>query len=196
MVNFIGEATKISAVNDSAGVYISKIQQALQVVSKQEINSILETLILARQRNSNIFIFGNGGSAATALHMATDFSKTVEESNIHMKVTCLNSNISAITAIANDHGYENSFSEQLEPLVAPNDVVIGISASGNSPNCVKAFLLAKERKAITIGLLGFTGGRMKEIADYVFHAKVNSYFIAEDLHIIASHSLTAGLRGA
>lgn len=195
-MNSIGTAAEISSINDSAGIYISRIQQALQDVNKEEINVILETLILARQRGSNVFIFGNGGSAATALHMATDFAKTVEKSNIHIKATCLNSNISAITAIANDHGYENSFSEQLEPLVAPNDVVVGISASGNSPNCVKAFLLAKKRKAITIGLLGFSGGRMKEIADYVFHVKVNNYFIAEDLHMIASHSLTAGLRGA
>lgn len=176
--------------------HIIDVQKHLKNINTEDVNSILEVLLLARERKSNIYIFGNGGSAATAMHMATDFSKTIEASGMPVKAICLNSNVSAITAIANDHGYENVFSEQMEYLLQPDDVVIGISASGNSPNCVKAFQLAKERKAINIGLLGFSGGKMKELSDYLLHVPIESYFIVEDVHMVVSHALTAGLRSS
>lgn len=171
-----------------------KVSEITRTVDFNTINDILSLIIEARKKNKTIFVFGNGGSAATALHMTTDFSKTVEITGIPMKVISLNANQSEITAIANDYGYEKVFSKQLENLISNEDLVIGISASGNSPNCIEAFNVARSLGAKTIGVLGFDGGVMKKLSDKCFHIEINDYFYVEDIHMIFSHSLTRAIR--
>jgi D-sedoheptulose 7-phosphate isomerase len=180
--------------NSSIDSHIKKTKALLKNFDLDAARKILKEIIDARDRKSKIFIFGNGGSAATALHMCTDFAKTKEITRIPIKVLCLNSNISYITAIGNDNGYEFIFSDQIEELAEEQDIVIGISASGNSLNCVNAFKSAKKCKAITIGILGFDGGKMKELSDFFYHVNINDYFSVEDVHMILSHSITHAIR--
>ena len=175
--------------------YFNQVRQTLDEISLKEIEKIIEVIRRAYLKKKHIFIMGNGGSAATASHFACDLGKGTlrpkDEKKIkRFKVTSLTDNIASITAWSNDFNYDHVFSEQLKNLISPNDVVIGISASGNSPNILNAIELAKKYKAITIGLTGFNGGKLAQISDVAIVAKINKYDIAEDVHLILTHMIT------
>jgi len=175
--------------------YFNQVRQTLDEISLKEIEKIIEVIRRAYLKKKHIFIMGNGGSAATASHFACDLGKGTlrpkDEKKIkRFKVTSLTDNIASITAWGNDFNYDHVFSEQLKNLISPNDVVIGISASGNSPNILNAIELAKKYKAITIGLTGFNGGKLAQISDVAIVAKINKYDIAEDVHLILTHMIT------
>lgn len=174
--------------------HLDRITYQLKHLPNQTIYEIASALNKTRETLSNIYIFGNGGSAATAMHMSNDFGRIFDSKGVPLKVNCLNANISTFSALANDFGYENVFTYQLKGLLRQEDILIGISASGNSPNCVSAFSLAKESKATTIGLLGFDGGMMRELSNYFIHIKEHDYLIVENLHMIISHALTYVLK--
>ncbi len=137
---------------------------------------------------------GNGGSASLASHFACDLSKGTLQ-NVHddnekrFRVISLTDNIALMTAYSNDLGYEHVFSQQLKNLVNEGDVVIGISASGNSKNVINAISLAKKSKAVSIGLLGFDGGKLKEIVDLKLWVNKDNYGIVEDVHSSLQHMI-------
>lgn len=174
--------------------YYEKLMNGLESVSAADFEKVANMLLAAWENNKQVFIFGNGGSAATAMHFACDIGKgTVEnlqdQKEKRFRVLALNENMSTFSAIANDLSYEEVFAQQLQNLMEQGDVVIGISASGNSPNVVKAFQLAKAKGAKIIGFVGFEGGKMKPLCDALLHFPEKSYQRSEDAHHIFQHLL-------
>ena len=161
-------------------------------------NDIPNILINSLKKNQKIFIGGNGGSAAIALHYVCDLSKSAnrdwENNNNRFRAICLSSNTGYMTAIANDTDYSRVFKEQLINLASPDDILILISSSGNSPNILEAARYAKENGLVVIGITGFNGGKLKEIADYNAHVELDSYEVCEDVHSIFGHFLVIYLR--
>ena len=131
---------------------------------------------------------GNGGSASTASHFVCDLAKNTRKDNLpHYRVIGLTDNMEIFSAYANDEGYENVFAKQLINLLNPGDVVIGISASGNSPNVLNAILEAKRYNATTIGFTGFDGGPLGSMVDFNIHVKSNIIEHVEDIHLVLEH---------
>ncbi len=167
--------------------YLADIVRALNFDSVAEFANVV---LAARERGHRIFFVGNGGSAATASHFANDFSIGTRCPEKPFKAVSLTDNVAAMTAIANDDGYEQLFVKQLEVLLEPGDVVVAISASGNSPNVVKALELANARGNHTVALTGFeTGGKIAELAKTVVHVKTRKgeYGPVEDVHMFLDH---------
>lgn len=159
------------------------------------ISDVIHTLQHARMRGSQIFIMGNGGSASTASHFVCDLAKNTRYDGLpHFRVIGLADNMEIFSAYANDEGYENVFSQQLINLVRPDDVVIAISASGNSKNVVNAVEEAQKHNAITIGFTGFDGGRLGQLVDT--HIHVNSIIIehVEDVHLMLEHMIVRTIK--
>ncbi len=135
-----------------------------------------------------VFIFGNGGSAGTASHMVNDLSKgTAVDGKKRLRVIGLSDNMSLLTAYANDCGYETVFEEQLKNLLNPGDVCIAISASGNSSNVIRGVEYAKKMGAKVIGLVGFTGGKLRPLSDAPIYFETHNYGICEDAQLMFSH---------
>lgn len=154
-------------------------------------------LILERSRQGKtLFLIGNGGSAATASHFANDFSHgaLLKEKPL-IRAISLADNQSLITAIGNDDGYEKVFSVQIRNLFQDGDMLVAISASGNSPNILKAVELAKEKSGVVVGLVGFDGGKLAEICDYAIHVKTEKgkYGPVEDIHLVLCHMISSYL---
>ena len=176
--------------------YKSKIKEALDIFEFNK--EIMEVLKNSIKNNQKIFVGGNGGSAAIAIHYVCDFSKGANKDwskNFErFKPICLSTNIGYMTAVANDRNYNEIFKQQLINLALPNDILILISSSGNSPNIIEAAKYAKEHNLIVIGISGFNGGKLKELADYSAHINYNSYEVCEDIHAIFGHFLAVYLR--
>lgn len=182
-------------MKDFAKNYIVELSKMLDDLHIINLEKIKKTLLAARDNNQQIFILGNGGSAATASHIANDLNKGVlghtGEKNIkRFKVISLNDNISLLTAWANDTSFDNIFSEQISNLANSDDIVIAISASGNSKNITRAVKNAKEKGCIVIGFAGFDGGELEKLADYSLTVKIKKYDIVEDVHLILGHIMT------
>jgi len=169
--------------------YIKKEIQVLQALDTDAINEVVNVLEEARERNADIYIFGNGGSAATASHYAGDFNKGVsaETKGNKYRFHCLSDNIPTLLAVANDIAYGEVFREQLKGRLRKDDLVIGISGSGNSDNVVNAVRYAKEFGCRTVGITGYDGGRLKQLADYHLDAGIDDMQISEDVHMIFDH---------
>lgn len=175
--------------------YLLKMRSVLYELPIEDISHVVAAIQGARLNGNNVFIFGNGGSASTASHFANDLSKgTISQGKPRIKAISLVDNIALICAWANDASYDNVFAEQLENLIKPGDIVIGISGSGNSKNVINAIELAKEKKAITIGFSGFDGGRLKEIADIDVIAPCDNIEQVEDIHLMFVHIITTCLK--
>jgi len=174
--------------------YLVQLKRAIDSADLSDFDDIISALLKAYKDNSQIFIMGNGGSASLASHFACDLSKGTLQ-NVHddnekrFRVISLTDNIALMTAYSNDLGYEHVFSQQLKNLVNEGDVVIGISASGNSKNVINAISLAKKSKAVSIGLLGFDGGKLKEIVDLKLWVNKDNYGIVEDVHSSLQHMI-------
>ncbi len=163
-----------------------------QILSKLDLSSIekfIGLLLSARKEGKNVYFIGNGGSAATASHFANDLAIGTRSKKLPFKVMSLTDNSSVITAIGNDYGYEQVFVKQLEACLGSGDLLVAISASGNSPNILKAVEYTKENSGITIGLTGFDGGELKKIVDHVIHVPTvkGDYGPVEDVHMILDH---------
>lgn len=168
--------------------YQHRLKDALDSLDLNEINNVLNKIKSAYDNEKTIFIMGNGGSAATASHIVCDLNKgACFNLNKKFKLISLNDNIPSILAIANDINYESIFVEQLKNFLGPEDIVIGISGSGNSKNVIKAIEYANKNRGITIGLCGYNGGLLKRIANFSIHVKVNDMQISEDIHLILGH---------
>jgi D-sedoheptulose 7-phosphate isomerase len=172
--------------------YLRYLTDVLARIDRESIAHFAEALLAARERNARIFFLGNGGSAATASHWVSDLTRWRGRP---FRALSLTENVAVLTAIANDFGYEHVFRQQLETLMGPGDIVVAISASGNSPNVVEAIEYANANGAITVGLTGFDGGRLKELVQINVHAPTNpgEYGPAEDVHMILDHLVTAFL---
>lgn len=168
--------------------YIKKEIETLKRLDVQEINTCINAILTTYKDDGNIYIFGNGGSASTASHFACDFNKGLNEYlNKKFNFICLNDNIPTMMAIANDMGYEYIFEFQLKNKLKENDLVIGISGSGNSKNIIRAIEYANETGAKTMGITGYDGGKLKKITDYSINANVDDMQISEDIHMILDH---------
>jgi D-sedoheptulose 7-phosphate isomerase len=168
--------------------YFEKLKSTIEIMSRDEINDFINLLSEALETGRTIFIMGNGGSAATASHYACDFNKGLScGKDKRFRFICLNDNVSLITAYANDVGYDEVFREQLRNFLAPRDLVIGISGSGNSKNVLAAIEYANSVGAETVGLSGFDGGILKRIAKHSVHVPVDNMQITEDIQMILDH---------
>jgi D-sedoheptulose 7-phosphate isomerase len=177
-------------MNTSASIedYLATVRHTLTDLPKAKIQSLVDLILSARAADKQIFVFGNGGSAATASHFACDLGKgTIQPSKRRLRVISLCDQIPMMTAWANDADYSDIFVEQLRNLVNEHDLVIGISSSGNSPNVLKALQYAKDRGAATVALTGFRGGKVKDIVDECFIVPSTSVQIIEDVHLILGH---------
>lgn len=175
--------------------YLTDLQYAVSAVSREKMAELVDIVWTGYQNDQQVFTMGNGGSAASASHIAADWAKgTAFEDRRRLRVIPLTDNIPLMTAWANDTEYDNIFAEQLRNLVRQNDVVIGISGSGNSENVLRAIRLAKERGAITVGLSGFDGGQLHQLVDFSFHIENNSMEQVEDIHMMIGHAVAVQLR--
>lgn len=170
--------------------YIENLKRLLDNIDETVVEDIvneIEKLLINRGR---LYILGNGGSSATASHMVNDLGTGLRRRDIiNLDVVSLGDNSPVVTAIANDIGYENIFYMQMKGLINPKDVILAISCSGNSPNIVKAVEYAKEQGCKIIGVTGFDGGKLKELADIKFHVEApkGEYGLVEDVHMILDH---------
>jgi len=178
-------------------MYTSQLNEILNALPADkfiEINNVLQD---ARETGKQIFVIGNGGSAAAASHMVCDFGKnTRQPGKNRMRAICLNDNIPSVMAYANDEGYDVIFSEQLLALGKAGDILIAISGSGNSANILKALETARQMQIKVIGLTGFKGGKMKAMTDICLVVPSDSMEMIEDVHLIINHILAGLLRGA
>ncbi len=180
--------------NSEFSDYFNRLAETLEKLDTDAIEMLAGLLLKAREQGNTIFIFGNGGSGATASHVTGDFLKGISyQLDKRFRVQCLNDNDSGMMAISNDLSYEEIFIEQLKAFLRKEDIVIGISGSGNSANVVKAMQYAKSNGATTVAFCGYKGGKIRELADLVIHAPVQDMEITEDVHIIIFHALKQSL---
>lgn len=155
-----------------------------QELDLDAVDAIARALEKAERNGKHVFVAGNGGSAAAASHIATDWAKTAERNGKPLlRCMSLTDNVPFMTAIANDLGYEEVFARQLANFLQSGDVVVLISGSGNSPNVIKAAMFAKKKGAVTIGMTGFTGGKLRKHVDICVHIDSDQYGVIEDLHM-------------
>ena len=176
--------------------YRPRLDAALDYLTPTVIRSFTMVIEDARSRGARLWLVGNGGSAMTADHFATDLLRCADATGRPVRATSLCSNVGVITATSNDHGYEYIFSRQMEMVAVSGDVLIAISASGNSPNIVSAINWASANSLFTVGLTGFDGGTARELADVSVHVESahGDYGVVEDAHLAACHMVAESLR--
>ena len=168
--------------------YIEQLKRVLDMFPHQQFEVMVEVFLSALRNKRNIFVMGNGGSGATASHWVCDINKGCSYGREQrFRMVCLNDNIPTILAYANDVGYEDIFVEQLKNFLEEGDVVVAISGSGNSKNVVKAIEYANSKGAITIGLVGYSGGKLLDLVQIPVHIQVEDMQIVEDVHMIVAH---------
>jgi D-sedoheptulose 7-phosphate isomerase len=168
--------------------YLDAVSSLLNSVSIEDVRRVADLVVDAYRSEKRVFIMGNGGSAATASHLACDLQKGVGGMSVKkFKVMAMTDNIPIMTAWANDTDYSNIFAEQLATWVEPGDLVIGISGSGNSPNVIKGIEVAKDKGAITVGLSGFNGGKLAQVAEYNVVVPSDNMQHIEDVHMVLCH---------
>jgi D-sedoheptulose 7-phosphate isomerase len=175
--------------------YVIGLKRTLDKLPWDRVEQVLDVLDAARLAGRQVFIFGNGGSASTATHMAADLTKnTAIPGTPRLRTLSLNDNMALFSALGNDLGYESVFAEQLRTLLQAGDVVIAISASGNSPNVLKAIDVAVEGGATTVGLSGYAGGKLSKVVDISIVAENDVIEQVEDIHLILEHIITSAMR--
>lgn len=178
--------------------YLARIARLVGELDTGAVATVMEWLDEARRQERTVFIAGNGGSASTASHMATDLGYGTRRGidGRSLRTLSLTDNQALITAAANDEGYPNVFVSQLRGLYRPGDLLIVISASGNSPNVIQAARWVREQGGKVIGLLGFDGGQLLSLCHAALHVKtpVGEYGPVEDVHVVLNHLLAAWLR--
>lgn len=179
----------------SCRTYFELLSKTIDSLPFESVDRITATLVRAYEQERTILLFGNGGSAALASHVACDLGKgTVNGTRKRFRVIALTDNVPLITAWANDSKYEDIFAQQLANFASPGDVAFAISASGNSPNVLQALRVAKDLGSTTIGITGFSGGRMLALCDECVVVPCDNMQIIEDLHTCIAHSLFTCIR--
>lgn len=173
---------------DLISAYTDKLGAAMRLPAMQRVPELANAMRKAWQEGKTVYFCGNGGSAGNAIHLANDFTYGVgKQKGIGMKVEALPANAAVITCLANDIGYDLIYSEQLRVKGQAGDVLIVLSGSGNSPNVVKAIEMGNSLGMHTFALLGYSGGKCKELAQTPIHFAIDDMQIAEDLQVIIGH---------
>lgn len=175
--------------------HLDGLSRSLADLDLEAVEGLIDILEGAYAQGRTVFLIGNGGSAATASHMASDLAKTVlgkhhDRLAKRFRVVALNDNVPLMTAWANDERYETIFGEQLKNLARRGDVLIVITGSGNSENIVYAVKTGRALGVTTVGLLGFDGGRTKLLLDHYVLVKARQYAYVEDVHLVLNHLIT------
>jgi len=192
----MADATKNAAQAQRIADYLNDVRRIIAELPQDEISAIADAIYDAYARGRHIFAFGNGGSSACASHFVEDVAKGIDygRGRPRYRALALTDSVALITAWANDTAYENIFAEQLRNFVEPGDVALGISASGNSPNVLRAIELAKQVGAFTIGLTGYDGGRLARTADRAIVVASDNMQKIEDVHLVICHLIYVCLR--
>lgn len=170
--------------------YLALEQKVLDMLELDALNDAMNLIRQAYEEEKQIYIFGNGGSSATASHFQNDFNKGISEHTAKkFYFNCLNDNTATVMAIANDIGFAEVFRFQLKGRLKEGDLVIAISGSGNSENVIRAVEYAKAQGNKVIGMTGYDGGRLKKLADIALHVDINSMQVTEDVHMIFDHMM-------
>lgn len=188
-------------IGTDPSAYLTELKKVLDTLPLDQVSKAADILFACYQTEHTVFTFGNGGSGALASHLVADFGKGThfpgpEElaSVRRMKALAVTDSMPMITAWANDTNYEDVFMRQIENFIQPHDVALGISGSGNSANVLKALELARRVGATTIGLVGFGGGKMKDLLDCAIVVPSNNMQQVEDAHVIIGHMIFLSLR--
>ncbi len=187
------EVSMMQKVKVMTAKYLQDFSKLISLIDGDAVGRVTQRLAEARDREATIYIAGNGGSAAIASHWVNDLGKATKcGGRKPLRVMSLSDNVSWLTALANDEGYERIFSGQLENFAKPGDVLIVISSSGNSMNLVRAVELAKSRGLSTIGLLGFSGGTLKNMVEehILLETDKGAYGLVEPAHEMLCHLIT------
>ena len=175
--------------------YLAGVSDTLARLPLEAVAQVVDVLDDAREKGRRVFVFGNGGSAATASHFACDLAKgAICSEKPRLKAFALTDNVPLLSAWANDSAYENIFAEQLESFVEAEDIAIAISGSGNSVNVLNGVKKAKAKRATAIGFIGFGGGKLKELVDVAVVVPSDSMEQVEDIHLLLEHAITTCLR--
>jgi D-sedoheptulose 7-phosphate isomerase len=182
----------ISEIN----AYFDKLKNVIDTIDVNQVDNLMNLLVDALQNERQIFIMGNGGSAATASHFVCDFNKGLSYGKQkRFKFICLSDNVPTVMAYANDTSYYDVFVEPLKNYFHSGDLIVGISGSGNSKNVVNAVKWGNENGGATVALTGYSGGILKEIAMHNVHIPVDDMQITEDLHMVLDHCMMKILYG-
>jgi len=174
--------------------YLTEVSDTLTKLPTEAITQVVDILDEARGKGRRVFIFGNGGSAATASHFASDLAKgAIRPGKPRLKAFALTDNVPLLSAWANDSTYENIFAEQLENFIEAEDIAIAISGSGNSVNVLNGVKKAKAKGATAIGFIGFGGGKLKELVDVAVVVPSYNMKQVEDIHLLLEHIITTCL---
>jgi D-sedoheptulose 7-phosphate isomerase len=175
-------------IEEKISAYRLSLSEALQLPAMENVPKLGHDLLEAWRHKKTIYLCGNGGSAGNAIHIANDFIYGAGIANgIGLRIEALSSNQAVITCLGNDIGYDKIYSEQLRVKGNPGDILIALSGSGNSPNIISAIEMANKQGMITHAILGFSGGKCKEIAHNPIHFAIDDMQIAEDLQLIICH---------
>jgi D-sedoheptulose 7-phosphate isomerase len=182
-------------LHTSAQGYLARLEEVLANLPLDDVESLGDILFRAYEHNKQVFVLGNGGSAATASHMACDLGKNTIRANVRrFRIMSLTDNTPLLSALANDVGYESVFVEQLTNLIQPGDVTIVLSGSGASENVLRAMRYSRDRAATVVALLGFDGGAAAALADVAIIVPSKDYGLIEDVHMILNHILVEYFR--
>ncbi|HEU0169688.1 MAG TPA: SIS domain-containing protein [Chloroflexota bacterium] len=178
--------------------YLNRLSELLLRIPDERMAAAIDLLIEAQDRGSRVYIMGNGGSAATSAHLANDLMKKTSHvpGMRPLRAFAVSDNVPLLTAWANDVAYDSAFAEYLSGVLDEDDVVIGISASGNSPNVLNGFAVARACGARTIGLVGFDGGAAEGMVDVAIHVPSFDYGLVEDAHMAVGHAISDAVRQA
>jgi len=191
-MNTVSEIQSIAAIQQE---YLAGLRSCIDEIEGQNVAIVAEAIYRTYLTSRQIFIFGNGGSAATAAHMVCDLRKgAAVPGRRRIKAYNLSDNIPMLTAVGNDIDYESVFVEQLIDNIEKGDIALGISASGNSPNVLAAIRYAHEKGATTIGFTGFGGGKLRHMADISINLSCRDYGQVEDMHLSLEHIITCMVR--
>ena len=177
--------------------YINYLSTNLDKIDSEKVEQLSNIILEAYKKEKMVFVIGNGGSAANASHFAQDLAKGTRVSNSQnkfIKALSLTDNLPFLSAVGNDDGYENVFSEQLKTFASQGDLVIAISGSGNSPNIIKAIEWANANGLKTIGITGYDGGKLAKINSFNLHSELNDMCTVESIHSIIFHYLIIDLK--
>tara|TARA_B100000212_G_scaffold148758_1_gene111806 strand:- start:5455 stop:6051 length:597 start_codon:yes stop_codon:yes gene_type:complete len=178
--------TETSSPNKFSKSYFDYLKILIDQLSVENVSKFINLILETRENNKTIFFIGNGGSASTASHFVNDISLGSRQFEKPFRAISLCDNQAVITAIGNDDGYENIFLQQLQTQAKAGDVLVAISASGNSPNIIKAINWSKNNNIVTVGLSAFDGGELARLSDLNIHVptQIGEYGPAEDLHMV------------
>lgn len=170
--------------------YLRRLESASQQIPLEAVEQLASALLECWREKRQFFIFGNGGSAGNAIHLANDYLYGISRATGHaLRVHALPANSAVLTCLANDEGYEHIFAHQLAVLAQPGDVALAFSGSGNSPNILRALETCKSRGVRSFAVLGYSGGKAKALADVPIHVAIDDMQISEDLQLVVGHML-------